>query len=165
MLILVGLFCSVATAAFAQQPAVEPETHHLGAMSGKSMMESPLGAYGMNRDASGTSWQPDATAETMHHDMKGDWVVMKHADLDLVYDHQGGARGNDKTYLAGMFMIGGWRPVGRGALNLRAMVSPDALMGKDGYPLLLSRARRRTGSAIWSTDSIPTTCSWSCRPA
>ena len=45
------------------QDARDAHAHHEMPMT----MEGALGAYPMSRDASGTAWQPDATAHAMGH--------------------------------------------------------------------------------------------------
>jgi hypothetical protein len=109
------------------------------------MMQSPFGDYLMMRDASGTSWQPDATPHEGVMAMKGDWMVMGHALINVVYDGQNGPRGADKTFVAGMVMGMAQRPLGGGTLGLRAMLSPDPLMGPAGYPLLLATGETADG--------------------
>jgi hypothetical protein len=113
---------------------------------GDTGMKSPFGAYAMSRDASGTSWQPEDTREGGVMVMSGDWMIMNHALITLVADHQSGPRGGDKTFLAGMLMTMAQRPLGGGTLGLRAMLSPDPLMGKDGYPLLLAAGETADGT-------------------
>lgn len=75
---------------------------------------------------------------------------------------QDGPRGEEKVFAAGMLMIAAERSIGdAGTLQLRAMLSPDPLMGKRGYPLLLSpRAKPPTALTRSSTASIRTTSSW-----
>src|SRR5512141_2581211 len=100
----------------------------------------------MSREASGTSWQPDASEHGGVHVMRGPWRIMVHGLLNGVYDHQGGARGDDKSFVSGMFMVMAARPVGdAGTLQLRAMLSPDPLMGPKGYPLLLATGETADG--------------------
>jgi hypothetical protein len=107
-----------------------------------------LGPYPAARDASGTSWQPDAA---QHHGlmaMAGGWTLMGHAMLEGIYDMQSGPRGADKTYLAGMLMGMARRDFADGdALGLRLMLSPDPLMGRSGYPLLLASGETANGTA------------------
>jgi len=106
-----------------------------------------LGAYPMTRDASGTSWQPDASEHAMLHTMSGDWMLMGHVMLTGIYDSQSGPRGGDKTFVAGMAMGSARRDFGDGdTLNFRAMLSPDPLMGKSGYPLLLATGETANGT-------------------
>jgi len=116
-----------------------------GAM-GSMTMHGALGTYAMTREASGTSWQPDsATMEGLHF-MSGPWMIMVHGDAALVYDDQGGPRGDSKTFSQSMLMGMASRPVGdKGTLGLRAMVSLDPLMGKSGYPLLFATGETANG--------------------
>jgi hypothetical protein len=109
-------------------------------------MTGALGPYAMTREASGTSWQPDASPHEGMHITHGPWMIMLHGYLDGVYDHQSGPRGDDKAFAAGMVMGMAQRPVGdAGALQLRAMLSPDPLMGPSGYPLLLASGETANG--------------------
>ena len=111
----------------------------MGAMTGT------LGGYPMNRDASGTAWQPDAAPHGGVHEMAGAWSLMGHLSLAGIYSNQSGPRGDDKAYAAGMAMGAARRDFGDGTLNLRLMLSPDPLMGKDGYPLLLASGETADG--------------------
>jgi uncharacterized protein involved in copper resistance len=77
---------------------------------GHSAMTGALGAYPMAREASGTAWQPDASEHEGIHLMSGDWTLMAHGSLNLVYDHQSGRRGDDKLFAAGMLMGMARRP-------------------------------------------------------
>lgn len=115
------------------------EGHHGGAMHGA------MGAYPMSREASGTSWQPDATPMEGLHQMWGDWMLMVHGFIDVVYDDQGGPRGDDKAFVPSMLMAMGQRPLGAGTWGLRSMVSLDPTMGKRGYPLLLQTGETADG--------------------
>ncbi|MCE9523253.1 MAG: hypothetical protein K8S25_12580, partial [Alphaproteobacteria bacterium] len=114
-------------------------------MSGMDM-SGVLGPYTMNREASGTSWQPDVSPHRMGHDMQGDWTVMAHLTLNAVYDWQDGPRGDEKTFVSGMAMVAARRGFESGdQINLRAMMSPDPFMGKSGYPLLLAAGETADG--------------------
>lgn len=123
-----------------QSDTVRPQA----AMPGMEMTGA-LGPYGMNREASGTAWQPDAspTMGSMVH--KGDWMLMGHALINGVYDWQGGPRGDELGFLSGMVMGMATRSSGPGTLQFRAMLSPDPLMGKRGYPLLLASGESADG--------------------
>ena len=108
--------------------------------------ESPLGSYPMARDASGTSWQPDVSAESGLMQHAGGWMLMEHALFNGVYDSQSGARGGNKDFVSGMVMLMAQRPLDEGdTLQLRAMLSPDPLMGPSGYPLLLASGETADG--------------------
>src|SRR5215470_3316948 len=67
-------------------------------------MKGFLGPYPMNREASGTSWQPDTSPQEGVHATIGDWMVMWHALINGVYDNQGGPRGDQKGFTSGMIM-------------------------------------------------------------
>jgi len=123
-------------------PGMEHGGHELGAMH----MQGQFGPYTMSREASGTSWQPDSTPHQGVMFMSGDWMLMAHANLFGIYDHQGGPRGGSKTFAAGMVMAMAQRPVGdAGTLGFRTMLSPDPFMGANGYPLLFATGETANG--------------------
>ena len=71
---------------------------------------SMLGLYGpylMSREASGTSWQPDSTPMLGLHRMGDPWMTMWHGMANLIYDDQGGPRGDTKTFSNSMLMFMG----------------------------------------------------------
>ena len=108
-------------------------------------MTGALGPYPMERESSGTAWQPDSSQHQGLMETSGDWMLMTHGVLNLVYDHQSGLRGDDKLFASGMLMGMAQRPLGNGTLQLKAMVSPDPLMGRRGYPLLLASGETANG--------------------
>ncbi|HEY3696448.1 hypothetical protein [Phenylobacterium sp.] len=109
-------------------------------------MTGALGAYPMTREASGTAWRPDASVHAGVHVMRGGWMLMGHALLNGVYDRQGGRRGDEMAFVSGMVMGMARRELAGGdTLQLRAMLSPDPLMGKRGYPLLLASGETADG--------------------
>ncbi len=117
-------------------------------MAGMDMgsMTGVFGAYAMTRDASGTSWQPDASEHGGIHGMHGRWTTMVHATLNGVWDRQDGPRGDTKSFVSGMLMAAARRDLSNlDTLNFRAMLSPDPLMGKTGYPLLLASGETADG--------------------
>ncbi len=109
-------------------------------------MPGMFGNYPMTREASGTSWGPDSSPLDGMHAMRGDWSTMVHGFANAIYDHQGGPRGDAKTFSTSMLMLMGQRPLGEGTLGLRGMVSLDPLMGKSGYPLLLQTGETANGA-------------------
>jgi hypothetical protein len=129
-------------------PTPAPMSEHAGhgAMAHGAAQSGILGAYPMSRDASGTSWQPDAARHSGIHTMVGGWQLMGHAVVTGVYDRQSGPRGVDKTFLTGMLMGAARHEFGPGTLNLRAMLSPEPFMGKRGYPLLLAAGETADGA-------------------
>jgi hypothetical protein len=108
-------------------------------------MPGMYGGYDMTREASGTSWQPDSTPMGGIHGMTGAWLTMLHGYADVVYDHQGGPRGNDQSFTTGMLMFIARRDLTDGALGLRLMISGDPPMGKSGYPLLFQTGETANG--------------------
>ena len=128
-----------ATGAAPAQPHDE-HAHHSAAMTGA------LGDYPMARDASGTSWQPDAVPHDMAQAPRGDWMVGWHAVVNAVHDDQQGPRGDRGAFVSGMVMGTARRQwQDEGTLTLRAMLSPDPFMGKRGYPLLLAAGESADG--------------------
>ena len=100
---------------------------------GHGAMRGALGPYPMAREASGTAWQPDTSEHHGYMTRSGDWTLMAHGNLDLIADTQGGRRGDDKIFVAGMLMGMAKRDFANGdALQFKAMVSPEPLMGKRG---------------------------------
>jgi hypothetical protein len=117
------------------------EKHPAGHMA----MTGALGSYPMTREASGTAWQPDSSEHSGVMSMSGDWTLMAHGTLNLVYDSQGSRRGDDKPFASGMLMGMARRRLGQGTVQLKAMISPDPLMGPSGYPLLLASGETANG--------------------
>jgi len=137
-----------------QSSGPQPEDHSSmpGMQMGKAahdkggmVMPAAFGPYPMQREASGTSWQPDTSAHEGLMTTSGEWTLMAHGVLNLVTDHQSGPRGNGKAFASGMLMGMANHPLGDGRLQLKAMVSPDALMGPSGYPLLLASGETANG--------------------
>jgi hypothetical protein len=143
-----GGLIALASPAWAQQAAPAAPSDSSSAMPGMDMasMESALGPYGMARDASGTSWQPDASNQEGVGFQAGGWMVMAHGYANGVYDDQSGPRGADKAFVEGMIMGMAQHSLGEGnELELRAMLSPDPFMGPGGYPLLLGTGETADG--------------------
>jgi hypothetical protein len=129
---------------FGSRAAAQHEHHH----HEEPAMQGALGSYPMTRESSGTSWQPEASPEQGVHAGYGEWTTMTHGLANLVYDDQGGPRGETKTFASSMLMVMAQRPAGAGTLGLRAMVSGDPLMGKRGYPLLLQTGESANGEPL-----------------
>ena len=139
--------------------------------SGTSMA-GLYGGYGMQREASGTSWQPDSTPMQGMHSMQGEWMSMLHGSLDAIYDDQGGPRGAAGTTSTSMLMFMARRGLEDGAFGVRLMASAEPLMGPAGYPLLFQTGESADGrvplidrqhphnllmeaAATWSRDLTP----------
>ena len=100
----------------------------------------------MSRDASGTSWQPDASPMEGIHFNRGEWSGMLHGYLVTATGDGEGPRGGRDTYTESMFMAMAQRPLAGGTLGLRAMGSLDPwTMDKDGYRLLLQTGETADG--------------------
>lgn len=112
-------------------------------------MQGLLGPYAMTREASGTSWQPEATPmEGIHcmSDADPTESCMMHGFATLIYDHQGGPRGGNKLFSTSMLMGMGRKEVGANVFGARAMFSLDPVMGKRGYPLLFQVGETADGT-------------------
>jgi hypothetical protein len=143
------------TARHRSKPEVHHAMNHAGMhggmdMSGMDMGDMPMsgmyGSYTMTREASGTAWQPDAARHEGLHVMRGAWMAMLHGSGDLVYDKQGGRRGDEKVFSNNMVMGMAQRPLGAGTFGLRTMLSLEpATVGKAGYPLLLQTGETADG--------------------
>lgn len=113
---------------------------------GAPAMRGALGPYAGTREASGTAWQPDASTHDGLHLMRGPWMLMLHGTVNGVYDRQNGRRGDELAFTSGMLMGMAQRDLGGGnTLQLRGMLSPDPVMGKRGYPLLLAAGETADG--------------------
>ncbi|HYG78882.1 MAG TPA: hypothetical protein VD861_00760 [Pyrinomonadaceae bacterium] len=147
------------------QPAAAPHKHDMGDMD----MSAPAGGaqpshemamemFGMvlgsngritSRTGSGTMWQPASTPMPMLHWMKGDWMVMMHADVKLGVNSQGGPRGVTKFESQNWLMAMASRRVGRGTLDLRSMFSLEPLtLSGPGSPQLFQTGESYNGRPI-----------------
>jgi hypothetical protein len=110
-------------------------------------MQGFYGPYSMTREASGTSWVPEAVPHEGVDWMAADWMFMAHGFADIVYDHQDGGRGDDKFFSVNMAMLMAQHPVGEGRFGFRAMLSLEpATIGSEGYPLLLQTGETSDGA-------------------
>lgn len=116
-------------------PAAADGPGHLGA----------LGPYPMDREASGTSWQPEAAGMEGLHAWAGSWRLMVHADAFGVFTRQGGPRGGEQAFSTNMAMAAATRALLHGTFTLRAMGSLEPLMGPRGYRLILQTGETADG--------------------
>jgi hypothetical protein len=103
----------------------------------------------MARDASGTSWQPDASPMHALHGQAGAWTWMTHGALFAGYDVQGSERGRSafvsQNWLMGMIR----RSSPEVELEARVMLSAEPLtVGEAGYPLLLQTGETYRGKPL-----------------
>ena len=131
--------------------AHHPSEHALPAAGeaadgGHHAMTGALGSYPAGRDASGTAWQPDSSSHWGMTGMAGGWHLMGHAVINGVHSWQERPRGDEKTFVSGMAMAMARRGFANGnVLQFRAALSPDPLMGRSGYPLLLAAGETADG--------------------
>ena len=90
----------------APEPIPQEHHHHAG-------MAAMYGPYSARREASGTSWQPEVVTPSGHSCEFGDWSTMTHGFVNLIYDQQGGPRGDTKTFITSMLMLMAQRPSAR----------------------------------------------------
>jgi hypothetical protein len=136
------LFLGTPSAGRSQESGDAPEAHAHHPMS----MTGFFGPYPVEREASGTSWQPDATPHEGIHLMVGEWMLMLHGFGMVVFDTQGGPRGGHRVFGPDMFMAMADQPLGGGTFGLRTMVSLEpATIGTAGYPLLLQTGETADG--------------------
>jgi hypothetical protein len=153
--VLTFFFLSSSSPAQAQDPQPEPDMSGMEGMSGMenmhdmhgmAMMPAFLGPYGMTRESSGTSWQPESTPHHGFHFNAGPWQMMLHGGATVVADQQGGKRGDDDVFSSNMLMLMGSRQAGPGRLGVRVMLSAEPwTIGTQGYPLLLETGETADG--------------------
>lgn len=125
---------------------MEDSTGQHAGMDMGMAMQGMFGPYPMSREASGTSWQPEATPMSGRHFGEGPWQKMFHGFANAVYSDNDGPRGGDDVFAESMFMLMGRRQFGDGVIGLRAMVSLDPwLVGKDGYRVLFQTGETADG--------------------
>jgi hypothetical protein len=141
-----SMFTHSGKAAKPKKKQASPLSHAGHDMAAHGMtMKGFLGPYPLTREGSGTSWAPDTTPHEGLHRQLADWSVMTHGWINLNADRQDGPRGANKTFVSGMLMTMAQRPLGDGTFGVRAMLSPEPLMGPNGYPLLLATGETANG--------------------
>ena len=122
------------------------------------MTSMPSHAYSrslpMNRNGSGTGWNPDASPMYMwmKSTEKTDWMF--HGNIFLRYTSQdifsAGSRGENEFSAPNWFMAMMNRKIGaKGLLNATAMISLDPITeGGNGYPLLLQSGETYKGERL-----------------
>ncbi|WDF55372.1 hypothetical protein [Mucilaginibacter sp. KACC 22063] len=124
--------------------------HDMGTMMSSQFSRNLL----MNRDGSGTSWQPDESPiyAYMIHGKK--WMTMIHGDVFMRYNNQdlfkSGSRGGSKFDAPNMLMGMTQRKIGKnGLLAFNGMLSLDPFtVGGDGYPLLYQTGESYKGHKL-----------------
>ncbi len=130
------------------------------AMDEMSMDSMPMMSHSfsrnlpMNRNGSGTSWQPDSTPIYAYMAHAGKWNFMFHGSVYLRYNYQdinkAGKRGDKQLDAPNWFMVMGQRNVGkRGLFHFGGMFSLDRLTeGGNGYPLLFQTGESWKGHKL-----------------
>jgi len=108
-------------------------------------MPGMYGPYTMDREASGTSWQPDSTPHQPIDFVRGNWMYMLHGFANVGYTNQGGPEGNSQMFTTNMLMLMAQRPFDKGSIGLRGMMTLEPLMGPNGYPVLLQTGETSDG--------------------
>jgi hypothetical protein len=103
------------------------------------------------REASGTSWQPAATPMSGAHFQASDWMLMADANVFVQFLYESGEvhRTSHQAGSINWFMGMAQRPLGRGRVGLRAMLSAEPwTIGGCGYPDLLATGEVCAGDTI-----------------
>ncbi len=98
---------------------------------------------------SGTSAEPNSTPSPMLMTKAHGWEWMFHANVFLTELQQTSPRGGDKLFSTNWLMLMAQRPLGRGQLTLRSMLSlePATITGRR-YPLLFQQGETAFGKPI-----------------
>ena len=128
---------------------VDPHTVKLDPQHEHHMEMEGFAGIPHTREASGTAWQPDSTPMHAHSETIGLWNAMQHYNAFLAYDRQGGPRGDSQLNSINWWMGMASRPLGKGELMLRTMLSLEpATVGKRGYPLLFQTGETYRGAPL-----------------
>jgi len=121
-----------------------PSHDHADEPSSRAM-HGFYGLYPMQRETSGTSWQPDSAPLEGVHVMQDEWIFMLHGFCNATWDIQGGPRGDEMWLSTNMLAFMAQHPLFGGTWGLRAMSSLEPTLGRDGYPLLLQTGETADG--------------------
>jgi hypothetical protein len=129
-----------------------PMHHHM--MNLSSMSHAYSLNLPMNRNGSGTGWEPDASPMYgfMVHSPK--WMFMFHGNIFVRYNKQDisqqGSRGGEKWDAPDMLMAMGQTKIGKqGLFHFNAMISFEApISGGEGYPLLFQTGESWKGEPL-----------------
>jgi hypothetical protein len=98
---------------------------------------------------SGTSAEPNSTPAPMMMTMRGNWMLMFHANAFVADIQQTSPRGGDKFFSTNWFMPMAQRSLGPGQLTLRAMFSLEpGTVTQRQYPLLFQQGETAYGKPI-----------------
>jgi hypothetical protein len=154
---LLALACGLVPLARAAAPAYDPDSLDAPAPpEARQRTWTPmqlehrglLGDYHMTRDASGTSWQPEAVPMEGWHGRKGSWRLMAHGRATGGVTTASGPRGVSQGFTTSMLMAQARRDEGPRTLALRAMGSLEPVMSARGYPELLQSGETADGRTL-----------------
>jgi hypothetical protein len=113
-----------------------------------AMAADPLGVS-MDRMGSGTSWIPSAAPLPTRSRTAGVWELMLQGIAFAQFDKQGGPRGGEQFGSVNWAMFMASHPLGDGQLQLRTMLSLDAIgVTGFGYPVLLQTGEEYQGQPL-----------------
>ncbi|MGI9104391.1 MAG: hypothetical protein ACR2IF_18260 [Terriglobales bacterium] len=128
----------IATVASAQM------SHEHESMPGMSMPAEPVAIF-----ASGTSWMPATSPQSMWMKSWGKWQVMIHGNLFVGYNQQGGPRGTGKLESENWLMLMEEHKLGEATLDLRQMLSAEPLTAPPGgFPQLFQTGETYQGQPL-----------------
>lgn len=119
-------------------------------MHGMTGMEGRLGSWGMQREASGTSWIPDSSPMYMKMLPKaGGFDLSLMGFMTFDENRSGGTRGDSRFFSNSMIMLMGSRKYGEGTLGFSFMGSLDPVFnGEFGYPDLFQTGETAHGQKL-----------------
>ncbi len=135
--ISIAIAATIATAAFAQD-----------------VLDLP-----MNREGSGTAWQPDSTPMYARGFMLDGWSMMAHGIAFGGYDYQGSRRGGGQVFSTNWGMLMAEHEFLEASFGARLMMSGEFTDGGAAIRCCCNRARSFTASPIMIA-SIRTISSW-----
>jgi putative copper export protein len=145
--LMVVMLLGASPARAAGQATVRADTMSMPGMA-MSMAPDPLGVS-MDRMGSGTSWIPSAAPLASHTAMHGAWDLMFQGIAFAQFDKQSGPRGGEQLGSTNWGMMMATHAVGDGQLQLRTMLSLDALgVTGFGYPVLLQTGEEYQGQPL-----------------
>jgi hypothetical protein len=128
----------------AQMQEVQTNTDGVMKMSPRTLIQEI-----QLHETSGTTAEPNSTPTPMWTTMKGQWMVMFHADVFITDEQQSSSRGGDKFFSTNWFMPMAQRTLGPGVFTVRTMLSlePATVTGRR-YPLLFQQGETAFGLPI-----------------
>lgn len=154
LLLLAFIILSGGKGLLAQHTGHQPAMGEMPMDSMQMMSHSFSRNLPMNRNGSGTSWQPDSTPIYAYMMHVGKWNFMFHGSVYLRYTYQDinkvGKRGDKRFDAPNWFMLMGQRNIGkRGLFHFGGMFSLDPITeGGNGYPLLFQTGESWKGHKL-----------------